>query len=95
MFKKSSSKNEASSGGLTPDVSASDERDNPQAFAMTSDNLVPAYSDSLKEAWGTAHQDLPQTQGAEKLLNNLGGLIIYSRICGLPTHFRLSLQPVV
>ena len=40
------------------------------------DPNVPQYSDAMKEAWSAANAELPQAQGAEKLLNRVGTLIV-------------------
>lgn len=78
LFKKISSKsNGLSQSSSAPDVPTNDEHDDvSQTVIVTSDGPVPEYSDDLKEAWAAAHQELPQAQGAEKLLNNIGMSII-------------------
>lgn len=73
LFKKFSSKNDASENNLAPDVIANNEKDNsPQIVAVTADGPVPEYSDSLKGACTAVHQELPRPQGAEKFLNKIG-----------------------
>ena len=43
---------------------------------LIADPNVPQYSDAMKEAWSAANAKLPQAQGAEKLLNRVGTLIV-------------------
>ncbi|KAF9781672.1 hypothetical protein BJ322DRAFT_1161455 [Thelephora terrestris] len=74
LFKKSHSKSNASQEHPAPDVPANDKEDVPRPITTTSDDAVPEYSDSLKEAWAAAHRDLPKAQGAEKLLNTIGNV---------------------
>lgn len=71
LFKKFSSKDDASKSNPASKAFADDQENVPQTF--TSDNPLPTYPDGLKEAWGATHRELPQAQGAEKLLNNIGG----------------------
>ena len=72
-FFKSSSKSNASESGSVVDVSANDNEGIPKSTNVASDDAVPAYSDSFKEVWAAANRDVPQAQGAEKVLNNIGG----------------------
>lgn len=94
IFKTFSSKTDASKSGPAPDVSTNFKGGDPQEFTVTSDNAAPTYPDSLKEAWGVVHQELPQAQGVEKLLNSIGGSAIYSSVHDFPTRFRPSSQPI-
>ena len=43
---------------------------------LIADPNVPQYSDAMKEAWSAANAELPQAQGAERLLNRVGTLIM-------------------
>ena len=78
IFKKIFPKgNDPSQSRSAPDVPMNDKNnDASQAVTTTSDGPIPEYSDSLKNAWAAAHQDLPQSQGAERFLNNVGMSII-------------------
>jgi hypothetical protein len=79
LFKKFSSKTEASEGGPATDVPADDKGDVPRPITLTSDDTIPAYSDGLKYAWAAAHRELPQAKGAEKVLNKIGGSLKFPR----------------
>jgi hypothetical protein len=78
LFGKFSSKSKnPSESSSAPDVPANDDKgDASQTDIVSSDGPIPGYSDSLKEAWTAAHQELPQVQGAEKFLNKIGMSII-------------------
>ena len=73
IFKKFSSKKNASEGSPATDVPANETRDIPNPIAATSDNTIPALSDNMKKAWAATHRELPQAQGVEKVLNKIGG----------------------
>jgi hypothetical protein len=91
LFKKFSSKKDASESSPAPDEPANGEKDDvPQTVAVTVDSPVPGYSDSLKEAWTVAHQELPLAQGAEKILNKIG-MSLPSSI-RIPTPRRSSMR---
>lgn len=72
LLKKTFSKSNPSESSSTADVPAND-KGVPQKIAATSGGAVPAYSDSLKEAWAAAQQDLPK---ADKLLDRIGEWIV-------------------
>ena len=78
LFKKSSSKNNASETSPAPDVPADDEKGDSPRAVVTMDGPTPEYSDSLKEAWSASHRELPQARGTDKLLNEIGMSIIPS-----------------
>ena len=78
IFKRFTSKSTLKATGDTspaPGVSASHEKDGP-SNALVVAAVVPAFSDSLKEAWTAANKELPQAHGVEKLLNRVGTSII-------------------
>lgn len=72
-FFKSSSKSNAPESGSVVDVSADDKEGISNSTNVTPGDAVPAYSDGFKEVWAAAHRDVPQAQGAEKVLNKIGG----------------------
>ena len=73
LFKNSPSEsNNSSESSSAPDVPANANHGASQNLTATPAGPVPEYSDSLKEAWTVAHPELPQVQGAEKLLNKIG-----------------------
>ena len=72
-FFKSSSKSNVSESGSVADVPANDNEGISNSTNVTPGDAVPAYSDSFKEVWAAAHRDVPKAQGAEKVLNKIGG----------------------
>lgn len=54
------------------------------------DGDVSAYSDNFKGVWAVAHKGVPQVQGAEKLLNKVGGSITIPR-----PRYREGVDPVL
>ena len=73
LLKKFLSRNRASKNSPAPDVPADDKKDDPsQTDTATADGPVPEYSDSLTEVRAVPHQELPQAQGAERFLNEIG-----------------------
>ena len=55
--------------------------ENPEATILTPPETpavagAPQYSDAMKEAWSAANTELPQAQGVEKFLNNVGMLVV-------------------
>lgn len=74
IFKKSSSNTDPPESSSSREVSGreTDEEGASQATAVTLDDAIPAYADSLKEAWAGAFQKPPETQRAERSLNVIG-----------------------
>lgn len=96
LFKKFSSRSNASESSPAPDVPANDEKgDLSQTAAVTTDGPVPEYSDSLKDAWTAAHKELPQAKGAEKFLNKIGMSISRSNIYTSPPCGDLPYVPSI
>ena len=76
IFKKSSSNTDPPESSSSREVSGREtgEEGASQATAVTLNDAIPAYADSLKEAWAGAFQKPPETQRAEKSLNVIGML---------------------
>ena len=74
IFKKSSSNADPPESSSSREVPGreTDEEGASQATAVTLDDAIPAYADSLKEAWAGAFQKPPETQRAERSLNVIG-----------------------
>ena len=74
IFKKSSSNTDPPESSSSREVSGREtgEEGASQATAVTLNDAIPAYADSLKEAWAGAFQKPPETQRAERSLNVIG-----------------------
>ena len=92
LFKSFSSKSSSEASPVPDHVQGNGKKDgSPKTVAMTPDGPVPEYSDGLREAWMAAQRELPQAQGAEKVLNKIGMSIIRSRV-HTPTSQRSSMR---